>query len=184
MEMSAGGSWQTPGANRLSQLLQAEHVGGQRLAISELSGSVAAFGVKKIQQGGGASFVGVGADVARIFGLLEVAGGIKLYHFLVCRRGFIGIDHVSHYRIRRSFFRELSLCTREAGAGDFTLIAVKDRNGNAGEPGKRTQARSVRIIGGESHILLSVGFGKVDLALGCIDALPGSAYVRALFNGF
>src|ERR1700730_575317 len=49
-------------AHRFSKLLQRHQVRGQRLAVGKLSSAIAAFGVEKIQQAGGAASVSVLAD--------------------------------------------------------------------------------------------------------------------------
>ena len=61
----------------------------QRLPVGEFGRAVAALGVEEIEQAGGAALIGVLADVARILGLLQVAGGVELHDFVVGAQIFV-----------------------------------------------------------------------------------------------
>src|SRR5471030_2441546 len=118
-------SWQVPHSRCLPQLFQAEHVCGQRLAISKLYRPVTAFGIEEVEQSGSASFIGILADVTRILRLLQVSGHIKLDHVLVGGSGFIGVGNVRHHGIFGSLLSKFSLGQREPGTRLFTLAAIK-----------------------------------------------------------
>src|SRR5581483_5746276 len=76
-------SLQVPCSDRLFQLFQRGEIRGQRLAVSEFGGAVAAFGVDVVEQARSSALVGVFVDVARVLGILQVSGNIKLNNLVV-----------------------------------------------------------------------------------------------------
>src|SRR6476620_4340113 len=59
-------SWQAPGAHGLSQLLERQHVTGERLPVCKLRRPITALGIEKIEQAGSSPLVGVLADIPGI----------------------------------------------------------------------------------------------------------------------
>src|SRR4029077_7814550 len=82
-------SWQVPRSYRLLHLLECRHIRSQSLAIGQLSRPVAALSIQKIQQAGGASLVGVLADVARVLRLFQIFRGIQLDDLVVAAQGLV-----------------------------------------------------------------------------------------------
>ena len=159
-------SWQVPRSYRFLQLLQRRHVRGQRLAIGQLNRPVAALGIQKIQKAGGAAFVGILADVARILRLLEIPGSVELHHFVVALDRLVGIGHVGENRIAGRLLLLLRLRKRVAGARDLSLIAVEDRQLKISEDGSGVLPGNVGEIVSAVYVDLGVRFGQQDLALG------------------
>jgi len=153
-------SWQVPRSFRFLQLLERGHISGQRLAIGQLHSPVAALGIQKIQETGGAALVSILTDIARVLRLLEVAGSVQLHHFLVAPDRLIGIGNVGKNRIAGGLLLFLGLSERMSGARDLSLIAVEDRQLKISEDGSGVLAGDVGEIVSAVHIDLGVRFGQ------------------------
>src|ERR1700732_2543364 len=104
--------------------------------IGEFGRTIAAFSVEIVEQTRGAALVGVLADIARILGFLEVAGGGKI-HDLACRtQVFVCVDDVGAYALGSHGLIFLRLGNSELRSGNFTLVAVENRERDA-EEGRR-----------------------------------------------
>ncbi len=71
----------------------------KRLAIRQLDRPVTALGIQKIQQAGGAAFISILADVARILRLFQIAGGVELHDFVVALHRLISIGYIGKHGI-------------------------------------------------------------------------------------
>ena len=150
-------SWKVPCADGLAQLFESEHVVGKGLAVGQLVGAVGALGIEKIEEAGGAAAIGVLADIAGLFGLVNVAAAIKLNDLVVGAEIFVGVHNVGGNLLRGFAEKLLGLGDGVAGARDFALVAIEDSQGNAERYGRAADARSMRVAEARGEVLLAIG---------------------------
>src|SRR3974390_3610890 len=85
-------SWKIPCTHGLAHLFEREHVGRQRLAVSQLVRAIGSFGIEKVEQARRAFLVGVFTDVTRLPGLVDVPALVELDDLVVGLEICIGGD--------------------------------------------------------------------------------------------
>src|SRR5215472_10625567 len=151
--------WQRAYAYGLAQLFEREHVGGQRLAILKLDGTVAALGVEVIKQRGRALAIGEVRNVARLLRLLQVSGLIQADDFLIALDRLITVADVGQDNLLRGLGGKLRLRQGKLRARDLSLVAVEHGQRNVEEERSRVGADNVRIAEGNIQVLHAVGLG-------------------------
>ena len=157
-------SWQSPCSDGLAHLFERGHVTGKSLAIGELIGAIGAFGVEIIEQAGGAALVGVLADVAGLFGLVDVAAAIELDDLIVGVKSGVGVDDVGEHLLRGFAGEFLVLRDGVTRAGNFALVAIEDGELDVEEEGAGVGGGDVGIVEAGAEVALAVGVGERFLA--------------------
>src|SRR5580700_2210447 len=172
-------SWQSPCSYGLAQLLKRGHIACKSLAIGKLIGAIGALGVEIVEEAGGAALVGVLADVAGLFGMVDVAPAIELDDLIVAVKGLVGVDHVREHLLRSFAGEFLILRDGVARARDFALVAIEDRELDVEEECAGVGGGYVGIVEAGTQVALAVGDGERFLAAREDHILLGGAEVGA-----
>src|SRR5262249_41861614 len=150
-------------------------------AVSKLVGPISAFGIEIVEKTRGAVAIGVFANVARLFRLINIAAAIELNDLVVGAQIFVGVHHIGRNLLRT--FTQLFLSLRDgiAGARDFGLVAIEDGQWNAEGKCGAAGTRSVRVAHSGGEVLFAVDFGKRQLAARGRDALLRGEQIGAGF---
>src|SRR5271166_737433 len=119
-----------PGAHCFAQLLFGEEAGGNRLAIAELCGAIAALGIQKIEQADSAPLVRVFADIAVFLRPFEITRTVELQDPVGRLETFVGISYVGQDLIVRRLLLLLRLRNDVMGAGDLALVTIMNGKRN------------------------------------------------------
>src|ERR1039458_968994 len=177
-------SRQVPGSHRLAKLLQGGQISRYRLTVGELGGTIGALGVEEIEQGHGAAAGGGFADVAALLSDLEVGGLIELSYARALLDRLVGVSYIGQYLPAGALLLLLSLPDGNTRLRNIALVPVKNRERNAERPGSPADAVSVRVVGGDSGILLGIRLSERILAVGGCNAQHRRAQVRPVLKGF
>src|SRR5580704_2292101 len=164
-------SWQAPGSYSLAKLFEPKQVGSERLPVSEFRGPVTSLSIEKIQQAGCTVPVGVLADVAGLFRLVQKSGAIKSHHLIIGAQILKGVSHVGlHLPIGESLLL-LRLRYGVGGARNLTLVAIENRHLHLSEQGNVVEVTQVGVVHFPSDVSLADRLLQSVLAVGGGDPL-------------
>jgi hypothetical protein len=149
-----------------------------------LGSSVAALRIQKVEQVHRATLVCVFTDVAVLLGYFEVARAIELDHMVVHPKSFEGIVYICQYLTVRGFLLLLRLGDGEAGASDFTLIAIEDGKRDASVEVGRVDAIDVGVVGLGGDVRLANRLLQFVLAVRGGHPLLRRVVVRPVLESF
>jgi hypothetical protein len=117
------GSGQTPASHRFAKLFERGEVSSDRLALGQLRGAIASFGIEKIEQARGAATVRVLADVAVLLRHVEVAGSKVPGHPVAGLKRLVRIANAGQNLPPRRSLLLIRLSDGVARARDLALVA-------------------------------------------------------------
>ena len=89
---------------------------------------------------------------------IEIAGAIEVHDLVVGAQIFIGVSHIGHHLAARELLLLLGLRDGKAGARDFALVAIEERQLHLAEEGDVVQVTEVGVINLAGEIRLPLAF--------------------------